>query len=341
MRVNKESLIITALFFSVAGFSYLFFDILRYADIPASRGRQPACPCRTFVTVHPGQGFRVTAKSLNKAGIIDYSIKFRLFAYIKGYDKRIKAGEYLFTSAMTPAEILDMMAKGKVFQHKVTVPEGYNLRQIASLIAGAGLGTEEDFLKAASDPFFIRKKGFNAPTFEGYLFPNTYFFPRNIRATQIISAMVRQFDTVFTPEWKTRAEALGLSVHETVTLASIIEKETGNPSERPLIASVFHNRLKKGMRLESDPTVIYGIENFDGNLTRKHLRTSTAYNTYRIKGLPPGPIANPGKESLEAVLYPADTRYLFFVSRKDKTHEFSASLQEHKQAVRKYQLSGH
>lgn len=296
------------------------------------------CP---YVTVPPGQGFRVTAESLNKAGIIDDPLKFRLFAYIKGYDKKIKAGEYLFTSAMTPADILDMMAKGKVFQYKVTVPEGYNLRQIASLIAAAGLGTAEDFLKAASDISFIRKKGFDAPTFEGYLFPETYYFPRNTTPAQMISAMVRQFRRVFTPEWKTQADALGLSVHETVTLASIIEKETGNPSERPLIASVFHNRLKKGMRLESDPTVIYGIENFDGNLTRKHLRASTAYNTYRIRGLPPGPIANPGRESLKAVLYPADTQYLFFVSRKDKTHEFTTNLKEHKRAVQKYQLSRH
>jgi UPF0755 protein len=129
-----------------------------------------------------------------------------------------------------------------------------------------------------------------------------------------------------------------MSIHEIVTLASIIEKETGDPSERPVIASVFHNRLKKGMRLESDPTVIYGIENFDGNITRHHLKTPTPYNTYTIRGLPPGPIANPGRDAIKAALYPADTDYLFFVSRKDRTHQFSTTIEEHNAAVRKYQL---
>jgi UPF0755 protein len=150
--------------------------------------------------------------------------------------------------------------------------------------------------------------------------------------------MTRRFREAFSDAWRARAHALGMSVHEVVTLASIIEKETGDPAERPLIASVFHNRLERGMRLETDPTVIYGIEDFDGNLTRKHLRTPTPYNTYLNKGLPPGPIASPGKAALEAALYPAESGYLFFVSRKDGTHQFSSTLKEHREAVRKYQL---
>jgi UPF0755 protein len=150
--------------------------------------------------------------------------------------------------------------------------------------------------------------------------------------------MVQRFRETISDRWRARADELGLTLHEIVTLASIIEKETGVPEERPLIASVFHNRLRKGMRLETDPTVIYGIEDFDGNLTRKHLRTPTPYNTYLIKGLPPGPIASPGRASLEAALYPADTDYLFFVARKDRTHQFSSTLEEHQKAVRKYQL---
>lgn len=297
---------------SAAGSGYLVLDILRYAGIPASRGTPPVRP---YVTVPTGQGFRVTAEHLNQAGFIENPLKFRLFAFIKGYDKKIKAGEYLFTSAMTPADILDMMAKGKVFQYKVTVPEGYNLRQIASLIAATGLGTAEDFLKAASDPDFIRKKGFDAPTFEGYLFPETYYFPRNVRPTQMISAMVRQFRRVFTPEWETQAEALGLSVHEAVTLASIIEKETGDPSERPLIASVFHNRLKKGMRLESDPTVIYGIENLTaispGNISERPQHTILTES----EGFRPGPLPIP-EENLLKQCFTLRTPDISFLSQE-------------------------
>jgi UPF0755 protein len=151
--------------------------------------------------------------------------------------------------------------------------------------------------------------------------------------------MVRRFRHFFTDDWKKQAEKLGLSIHQVVTLASIIEKETGAGDERPIIASVFHNRLKKGMRLESDPTVIYGIKDFDGNITRRHLVTPNPYNTYIIKGLPPGPIANPGLKALEAALFPDDTRFLYFVSKKDGSHQFSTSLKDHNRAVRKYQIS--
>jgi len=184
----------------------------------------------------------------------------------------------------------------------------------------------------------VRQNGLAGMTFEGYLFPDTYFFPRDVTIEGIISTMVKRFWSVFVPEWQARAKDLGLSVHQTVTLASIIEKETGAAFERPIISSVFHNRLKKKMRLESDPTVIYGIKNFDGNLTKKHLTTRTPYNTYKIRGLPIGPIANPGSASLEAALYPDDTKYIYFVSRKDRTHQFSMNLKQHNRAVRKYQL---
>ena len=150
--------------------------------------------------------------------------------------------------------------------------------------------------------------------------------------------MVQRFRSVFKPEWEERAASFGFTVHEVVTLASIIEKETGATFERPLISSVFHNRLRKKMRLESDPTVIYGIKDFNGNLTRKHLKTRTPYNTYKIRGLPAGPIANPGRASLEAALFPEKTKYIYFVSKKDRTHYFSTNLKEHNRAVRKYQL---
>jgi len=230
------------------------------------------------------------------------------------------------------------MLRGKVHLHKIVIPEGYNMHQVASVISKHGFATVENFMKIATDPEVVRKHGINAAILEGYLYPDTYYFPKDEPCENIISAMVEKFQSVFTPEWEKRAEELGFSVHEIITLASIIEKETGAKEERGLISSVFHNRLKKGMRLETDPTVIYGIKSFDGNITRKNLAESTPYNTYKIKGLPPGPIAGPGYESIEAALYPAETDYLFFVSKNDGTHTFSANFKEHNSAVKKYQV---
>ncbi len=240
---------------------------------------------------------------------------------------------------MPPAVILDMMVRGKTYLHKVTIPEGYNLRQIAVVISGAGFGTEEDFIKKTTDPSFVSNQGIEAESLEGYIYPDTYYFPKDESIEDIVSATVDRLWAVFKPEWKERAKELGFSIHQIITLASIIEKETGDKHERELISSVFYNRLKKGMRLETDPTVIYGIKNFNGNITRKHLSAKTPYNTYQIEGLPPGPIASPGYDSIKASLYPAETRYLFFVSKNDGTHYFSANFKEHNSAVNKYQRS--
>ena len=323
-------LIVLLLFLASA---YIFMDLLFYADIPTGGD-----PVKKVVLVHPGQGFAVTTLKLQEMGIIHSPLKFKLLALIKRQDKRVKAGEYLFSSAMTPNHILNTLVSGKVQLHRFTVPEGYNLSQVASVVAIAGFGTETDFLKAAYDPRLAKQLEIDGEPFEGYLFPDTYYFPKGETPEKIISTMVKRFWIVFKPLWKDRADQSGLSIHQVVTLASIIEKETGAPSERPLISSVFHNRMKKRMRLESDPTVIYGITDFDGNLTRKHLSTKTPYNTYRIRGLPPGPIANPGAKALEAALYPAATRFLYFVSKKDRTHKFSTNIKDHNKAVRKYQL---
>jgi UPF0755 protein len=311
----------------------VYLHIIISADKPANTE-----PVQHVVIVKPGQGFLAFSQRLHKAGIINNLNKFKLFAYIKGYEKRIKAGEYLLSSAMSPKEILEIVVNGKVRLHRLTVPEGYNLRQIARIVAEAGFGTEADFLRAATDTDQVHMKGIDSETFEGYLFPDTYYFPKGVRPEDIISIMVKRFWTIFKPEWKKRAEVLGFSIHQIVTFASIIEKETGAAFERPIISSVFHNRLKRRMRLQSDPTVIYGIKDFDGNLTRKHLSQKTPYDTYRINGLPPGPIANAGIEAIEAALYPADTKFLYFVSKKDNTHKFSANIRDHNNAVRKYQL---
>jgi UPF0755 protein len=307
-------------------------DLERYARTPAGGEGEP----RT-VQIAAGKRFAQVAAELHEAGLIRSPLRFKLLARRLGSDKRVQAGEYELRASLTPAEVLNLLEKGAVKQHRLTVPEGLSVAQIADLASRMGFFSREAFLAQAHDPSFLRAVGVSAASPEGYLFPDTYFFPRGTAPPSVIAAMVSRFRAVFEPEWELRAAALGLTVHEAVTLASIIEKETAEPAERPLISSVFHNRLRRGMRLETDPTVIYGIPDFDGNLTRRHLETPSPYNTYLIKGLPPGPIASPGREAIRAALYPAQTDYLFFVSRNDGTHHFSASLSEHSRAVRQYQ----
>jgi len=334
--LKKALLFIGIPLFIVIGIaSGLFFELKLFASTPADK----SASAPVIINVRPGQTLNTTADILSRENLIKNARKFVLVARFKGYDKRLKAGEYLLSASMTPLQLLEIMVKGTVKLYKLTIPEGYNLDQIAESVDTANFGTKMDFIQAATDIARVRQMGLEGETFEGYLFPDTYFFPKEVTIERIISAMVKRFWSVFVPEWQSRAKDLGLTVHQVVTLASIIEKETGAPFERPIISSVFHNRLKKKMRLESDPTVIYGIKNFDGNLTRKHLTTPTAYNTYKIRGLPSGPIANPGSASLEAALYPDDTKFVYFVSRKDSTHQFSTSLKQHNLAVRKYQLN--
>ena len=326
------TILIILLFVSI-GAAGVYLNIVSYAQRPPN-----TAPVEQLVVVQSGQGFKPLSTLLYQKGVILNPVKFRLFARIRGYDKHIKAGEYMLSSAMTPEKILEAMVDGKVHLHRLTIPEGYNLRQIAQAVENAGFATEADFLKAADNPDFVHAKGIDAQTFEGYLFPDTYYFPKDVTPENIISAMVKRFWSVFKPEWKERAKTLGMTIHQVITLASIIEKETAVADERPIISSVFHNRLKRNMRLESDPTVIYGIGDYNGNITRKDLERPTPYNTYTIKGLPPGPISNTGAKAIEAALYPADGKFLYFVSKNNGTHHFSTNFKDHSRAVRKYQL---
>jgi len=318
----------------VCAASALYIDLQNYADKPAAADSS----AEVTVNVPQGQTLRATAEMLYMKDIVKSPFKLVWIARLKGYDKHLKAGEYILSAAMTPRRILEIMVKGEVALHKLTVPEGYNIYQIADLVAEAGFAARADFISKAKDAALVHKMGLDADTFEGYLFPDTYYFSKGADVEKIISTMVDRFRDVFGPQWRERATQLGFTVNQIVTLASIIEKETGTPFERALISSVFHNRLKKKMRLESDPTVIYGIEDFNGNLTRKDLKTMTPYNTYQIRGLPAGPIANPGRAALKAALYPEDTPYIYFVAKRDSTHHFSTNLKEHNRAVRKYQL---
>ncbi len=290
-----------------------------------------------LIEVNSGMGISEVAQLLYANGIIKRKGLFMVLARLSGAAPKIKAGEYRFSSAMSPWAILNSLRQGWAVLHRITIPEGYSMYQIAQLLEEKGIISGEEFLAAASDKSLLAAFGIPANNMEGYLFPETYYFKKREPATSIIKIMVNQFQRVFTSTMEAEAEELGFTRHQLVTLASLIEKEVAVPEERRLISAVYHNRLQRGMLLQCDPTVIYACEDFNGNLTKKDLKIDSPYNTYRYRGLPPGPIANPGKESLEAALRPSQVNYTYFVSKNDGTHHFSSNLRKHNRAVYKYQ----
>jgi peptidoglycan lytic transglycosylase G len=292
------------------------------------------------VEVQEGASFKEVTNQLAQKGLIVSPFWFRLMGKVQDAERRIQPGEYDLHTAMRPVEILSAMVKGKVIQYSVMIPEGLTAQQIGKLLEEAGIAKEEDIAPLVSAPAFAKSLGLEAQTLEGYLFPDTYHFRRRTKPEDVLRAMVHRFQEAYTPELQAQAAALGMSERHVVTLASIIEKETGQEDERPLISAVFHNRLKKGLPLQSDPTVIYGIRKFSGNLTRKDLGRRTPFNTYTSKGLPPSPIANPGLKSIQAAVSPAPVKYLYFVSKNDGSHHFSVTLTEHNRAVERYQKRG-
>ncbi|MBA4368955.1 MAG: endolytic transglycosylase MltG [Desulfobacterium sp.] len=312
---------------------FYILSIYQYGKKPGSNQAE-----KKIFSIHTGQNIHTIAEQLQHLNIIQNPSKFKMLSRVKGLNNKLKTGEYELSPSMTPNEILDIIVSGKSMLYRITVPEGCNLHQVSLIIEKSELISCGKFYQTATDPKVTREMGIPADTFEGYLFPDTYLFPKKATPEIIIATMLNRFKEIFTEDWKNQADRLGFSIHEIVIISSMIEKETGSSYERPIISSVFHNRLQKGMRLESDPTVIYAIQDFDGNLTKKHLQTLTPYNTYKIIGLPLGPIANPGKKALEAALYPADTDYLFFVSKRDGTHQFSNTIDEHNRAVQIFQI---
>lgn len=297
----------------------------------------PAPEKSAIVTIARGTPLKQMSAVLAGAGLVKEDLRFAILAKILGYSGRIRAGEFKLTTGNTPLAVLAQLIRAQPVQHAVTIPEGLRIEEIGSIFARGGWCDEERFRRLAYDRGFAAGLGFgNMNSLEGYLFPDTYLLTRDIHGEEeLIRLMVRRFREV----WAEIAPEPGSAEkrHDVVILASIIEKEAQKDDERPVIAGVFHNRLKKGMRLQSDPTVIYGIEDYAGNITRKHLQTSSRYNTYTLDGLPAGPISNPGRAALAAALKPAATDYLFFVGRNDGSHQFSRTLEEHNQAVQKYQ----
>jgi UPF0755 protein len=294
-----------------------------------------------FYTVAPGASSSSIAEVLQEKGVIENSRLFLAVLWYRGTTQRLQAGEYRFSEPASTVEVIDRLERGDVFYLSVTIPEGLTLAETATLYEEKGLGDAEELRRVFRRSDLIASIDPEAWDLEGYLFPETYQLPRRPAAEDIAVAMVSRFKSVFDADRKRKAETLELSARELVTLASIVEKETGQADERPLIASVFWNRLNMGMPLQSDPTIIFALklqENYSGNLRRTDLEMDSPYNTYLHRGLPPGPIASPGLEAIDAVLEPPDTKFLYFVSKNDGSHHFSRTLREHNQAVRKYQI---
>ena len=295
-------------------------------------------PQAQTIQIKPGTSFTQVARNLEQAGIVSDSRRFILLARWQDATAHIHAGEYLFDTAASPRDVLDRLISGDVRKLQMTIPEGFNLAEIAARIEANEIGKPDAFLALARDAELLKTLAIDAASLEGYLFPETYTYTSDTTLRELLTSMVNQFRERLTPELVAAGKERGLDPHQLVTLASIVQKEAGNVAEMPLIAAVFHNRLKRGIPLQADPTVIYGVKDFDGNLTRRHLQEETPYNTYRRRGLPPGPIASPGYEALYAAAFPADVKYLYFVSKGDGSHVFNATLKEHNRAVQRYQL---
>ena len=285
------------------------------------------------VSFPAGSGIRKLAAELKAAGIVRSSWHFILVSRLRGQAQRLKAGDYRLNDSMDVTTILNKLVNGDVDFRRFALPEGYSIYQAAELLEQKGFFSKDEFLKACRDPQVLSGLGIRAESAEGYLYPATYNLTKTGTAEQLVSQMTQRFEKAFTG---IGSGSSAVSRHEAVILASMIEKEAVTAEEKPLISSVFHNRLRIGMPLQSDPTAVYGVRAFSGKIKKADILRESPYNTYQIKGLPPGPIGNPGADAIKAALNPAKTPYLYFVARQDGTHQFSSSLAEHNQAVRQY-----
>lgn len=294
-----------------------------------------------FVDLPQGGSVTLLASRLAEAGVVPDPLTFRLAARIEGVDRQLQAGEYRFAEPATPYDVVRRLAAGDVHTEPITFPEGLTIAEMAGVVEERGLATREAFLAAAADVSLAASFDPETTSLEGYLFPDTYALPRATDAEAVVRRMVAGFDAAFDRELRQMAAARGLSIREVVTLASLIEKETARADERSVVAAVYRNRLRIGMALQCDPTVIYAMMlagRWNGNIRRDDLRIDSPYNTYRYPGLPPGPIAAPGRASIVAALTPDDVDYLYFVSRNDGSHVFASTLAEHNRNVRRWQI---
>jgi UPF0755 protein len=292
------------------------------------------------IQITEGMSFKAIAAKLQQEGIIRYRGYFQILGRLQGITRSVRVGYYGLGSHLSLWEVLDAFRRGRIIEYQVIIPEGYNLNQIGWTLSQTPLITEpSEFTRVAKNKEFTSSLGIQADTLEGYLFPDTYYLPKGISVEDIVKRMVQRFRAVFTPDHVKRAEELGMTEHQVVTLASIVEKEAKVASERKLIAAVYHNRLKKGMKLQADPTAVYGTRAWVTKVTAQDLKRRSAYNTYVHKGLPPGPIANPGQGAILATLYPENVDYLFFVAQGDGSHFFSKDYDEHAKAIERFKAN--
>jgi UPF0755 protein len=294
-----------------------------------------------FVEIPQGSGTIEIGRRLVKAGVVRDLFIFRIAQRWSGRGRTLKAGEYRFAEPMHAAAVVDRLARGDVYARRLTFPEGLTILDMAKIYESRGFGPAADFVRAAGDASPIADLDPQAKDLEGYLYPETYTIPRGTPAARLIRLMVDRFRDAYTPELQARAAAEGLTIREVVTVASLVEKETAQEHERSLVAAVYRNRMRLNMGMQADPTIIYALQksgDWDGNLTRADLQLDSPYNTYRYRGLPPGPIASPRKASLEAALEPADVKHLYFVSRNDGSHVFADTLAQHNRNVYEHQI---
>lgn len=294
-----------------------------------------------FVDIPPGSSTSTIGARLVAAGVVRDARTFQAALWISGRSRSLRAGEYRFEQPLHALDVIDKIARGDVYRRRLTFREGLTIGEMAKVFEERGFGAAADFRKAAENAALIHDLDPAAADLEGYLFPETYALPRGTTAATVVAQMVAGFKNALTPEIRGNAAAAGLSIRQLVTLASLVEKETGTPGERPLVAAVYRNRLELGMGMQADPTVIYALQKagkYDGNLRREDLQFDSPYNTYRYAGLPPGPIAAPGKASLDAAAKPADVDYLYFVSKNDGSHVFASTLDEHNRNVFTWQV---
>lgn len=294
-----------------------------------------------LVDVPSGAGTNEIGRRLVDAGVVRNLLVFRAATWWTGRSRALKAGEYRFDTPLSAAQVVEKLARGDVYARRITFPEGLTILEMAKIYESRGFGPASDFVKAASNPDPIQEVDPQAPDLEGYLYPETYAIPRGTPASRLIALMVDRFRAAYTHDLRGQAIAQGLTARQVVTLASLIEKETAREEERPLVAAVYRNRLKLGMGMQADPTIIYALQKagrYDGNIRKQDLMLDSPYNTYVRAGLPPGPIASPRKASLAAALAPADVPYIYFVSRNDGSHVFASTLAEHNRNVRQFQI---
>ncbi len=292
-----------------------------------------------ILEVKKGMSVRGLVEALEKMQLTDSPKKMRLYLRYREMGAFLKVGEYQIPPQISPHDLVEILIRGERLRRTFTIPEGYSVRQIAQVLAEKGIARPEVFVQTALGNRAASEYGLEGTTLEGYLFPDTYEYTQSITEQEIIEMMVHNFKKHFDEKMTYRSRELGMSPYQILTLASIIEKETARPEERPLISGVFHNRLKQGIPLATDPTIIYGIPNYDGNIHKSDLQRDGPYNTYLRQGLPPTPIASPGEKSLQAALYPAINDAIFLESQNDGPHQFSKTLEEHNAAVVQYQLS--